>query len=92
MARGWESKAVEEQIELAKSSRNDTANRTRTQAELKQLKHRESLMLERRRLIREMEQGRKKRYLMLLERTLKHVDAELAKLEPTVPSSLEPLK
>jgi len=92
MARGWESKAVEEQIELAKSSRNDTANRTRTQAELKQLKHRESLMLERRRLIREMEQGRKKRYLMLLERTLKHVDAELAKLEPPVPSSLEPLK
>ncbi|HYV06829.1 MAG TPA: hypothetical protein VFB82_19695 [Blastocatellia bacterium] len=46
-------------------------------------KRKQGLLLERGRIIREMEQAHKKQYLVLLERALTHIDGELAGLEPT---------
>jgi hypothetical protein len=79
MARGWESKAVEEQVASAQHSRDQGTRSQSTRSDLQQLRRSESLLMERRRLLREMEQGQKKRYLVLLERALAHIDAELAK-------------
>jgi hypothetical protein len=81
MARGWESKSVEEQIGQAQERQSTDPRRSLTTSELKRQKRKESLLIERRRLLREMEQGHKKRYLMLMERTLAHVDRELEKIE-----------
>jgi hypothetical protein len=81
MARGWESKAVEEQIDAAETGRKALRRKNLTAAEIEVQKRREGLIVERQRIVREMEQGYKRRYLVLLERALAHVDAELERLD-----------
>jgi hypothetical protein len=81
MARGWESKAVEDQIGAIEAEKESRSRRALTSAELEQRTRREGLMMERARILRDMERGHKRRYLVLLERALAHVDAELARLD-----------
>lgn len=81
MARGWESKAIEDQIGAAEARKEARAKQNLTPLEIERQKRKESLLLERARLVREMEKSYKRRYLVLLERALVHVEAELAKLE-----------
>lgn len=81
MARGWESKAIEDQIGAAEAKKEARVKPALTPLEIEQRKRKESLLLERARLVREMEKSYKRRYLVLLERTLAYVEAELAKLE-----------
>jgi hypothetical protein len=84
MARGWESKSVEEQIGEA-AAKKDAARKPRlTSAEIEQLKRKDALMLERTRIVREMERAYMRRHLVMLERGLAHIDAELARLEEEV--------
>jgi hypothetical protein len=82
MARGWESKAVEDQIDAADAKKEARRRRTLTVDEIEQLKRKEALLLERARIIREMERAYKRRHLVVLERGLAHIEAEIAKLEP----------
>jgi hypothetical protein len=81
MARGWESKSVEDQIGEAQASKEARRKRALTEKEIDDLKLKEALMLERTRIIREMERAYKRRHLVILERGLAHIEAELAKLE-----------
>ena len=81
MARGWESKAVEEQIGAAEAEKDTRARRAFTREEIELEMRRKNLLLERTRLVREMERASKRRHLSLLERGLAYVDSELAKLE-----------
>lgn len=81
MARGWESKSVEDQITEAEAKAQVRARRQLTESQIEQQKRKEALLIERARIEREMLQGHKRRYLMLLERSLAHVESELAKLE-----------
>jgi hypothetical protein len=81
MARGWESKAVEDQIEDAQLKKRARPRRDLTAEEIDRLRRKETLMLERTRLVREMERAFKRRHLVVLERALEHIEAELAKLE-----------
>jgi hypothetical protein len=81
MARGWESKAVEDQIEDAESRRAARAKDESSGEESERERRRRGLLLERTRLLREMERGHKRRYLGLLERGLAHVESELARLD-----------
>ena len=81
MARGWESKAIEDQISAAEAKEEARAKQALTESEIEHRKRKESLMLERARITREMQEGHKRRYLVLLERALAHVEAELARLE-----------
>jgi hypothetical protein len=83
MARGWESKSVEEQISAAEDRQHATATAAVKAFDVDRRKRKQGLLLERARITREMEQSLKKRYVELLERALAHVDAEIAKLEPT---------
>src|SRR6185436_16495583 len=87
MARGWESKSIEEQqITAAEDKEHDRAKQASTASEVARRKQREGLMLERARIVRQIEGGHKRRYLELLERALAHVEQELTNLE-TVASS-----
>lgn len=82
MARGWESKAIEDQISAAEAREEARAKRALTESEIERRNRIEGLRLERARINREMLEGHKRRYLVLLERALAHVEAELARLEP----------
>jgi hypothetical protein len=81
MARGWESKSIEDQISAAEARDEARAKQALTQSEIEHRKRKEGLLLERARITREMQDAHKRRYLVLLERALAHVEAELAKLE-----------
>jgi DNA-binding LacI/PurR family transcriptional regulator len=78
MARGWESKSVEEQQnEVSNAVRNKPA----VSAEMrKRLGAIESLRLQRARVVRELAEAENPRFLGLKRKELEHLDAELAKL------------
>lgn len=80
MARGWESKAVEAQLDEAEARKDAREKLALSDAEIERVKRRESLLLERSRIVREMERANKRRHLVLLERGLAHIERELAKL------------
>jgi hypothetical protein len=81
MARGWESKAIEDQIAEAEARKEARANRQMTAGEMETVKRKEALLLERARLVREMERAFRRRHLAILERGLAHIESELAELE-----------
>ncbi len=81
MARGWESKSVEAQIDSAKEL--DGAPRVRlTPEQLALEKKRDSLQLQRKRVIHELENCRDERYRKTLADGLAYLDAQLAALQP----------
>ena len=81
MARGWESKAIEEQIGEAEAKQQARRKPRLTPSETEQLKRKEALLLERARIVREMERAYMRRHLVMLERGLAHIDSEIAKLQ-----------
>jgi len=80
MARGWESKAVEDQVQesQSKSSRSNKGQLTPTDLELN--RRREVLVLSRTRVQRELESSQNPRYTDQLTRALADLDAQLANL------------
>ncbi|HEU4388614.1 MAG TPA: hypothetical protein VFV34_12510, partial [Blastocatellia bacterium] len=72
---------VEDQISAAQS-RDIRAKKELTSLEAEQRTLREGFLLEKARLVREMQKATRRRYLVLLERALAHVESELKKLEP----------
>jgi hypothetical protein len=91
MARGWESKAVEEQIGESEAKQAFRRKRRLSPSETAQLRLRQPLLLERARLVREMERAYMRRHLVMLERGLAHIDAEIAKLDaPEPPQPIAP--
>ena len=81
MARGWESKSVEEQISAAEARQEAKAARPLSRFEIEQQTRKKGLLLEIVRLTRELESASNQRYRELLQRSLDHVQGELAKLE-----------
>lgn len=81
MARGWESKAVEDQIGASEAEKEARAKPVLTAAELARRTRREGLTLSRARLEAALASSRDERYRALVERSLAHVDAELAELD-----------
>ena len=80
MARGWESKSVEDQITEHQTESNAPGQQRATRKEVEQRAKRESIRLARSRTITALESTQDERYRALLERTLQHLDSELAKL------------
>jgi hypothetical protein len=77
MARGWESKAVEAQIEESNvKSPGESISPEERQALLKK----KDLLLSRRRIQEQLERSPNERYSELLRRTLAGLDAEIAAL------------
>ncbi|HSB09181.1 MAG TPA: hypothetical protein VLM38_06690 [Blastocatellia bacterium] len=81
MARGWESKAVEDQIGSAEEKKHARGKQTMTPGEIERVKRKEALLLDRARIVREMERAYKRRHLVVLERGLAYIESELARLE-----------
>jgi len=75
VARGWESKSVEEQI-----NQRQAETKTSPTKEAGNPK-RDSILLARARTLSVLESTRDERYRALLQRTLEHLDSELAKLD-----------
>ncbi|MBM3740126.1 MAG: hypothetical protein FJW39_30590 [Acidobacteria bacterium] len=76
MARGWESKDVESQVEQAEAERRAAQRQTPTAADLQ----RESLLLTRARVVRDLDAARHPRHRAQLEAALQHLDGEIARL------------
>ena len=80
MARGWESKAVEAQIETAES-RAAAKQAPLTPDELAKKQLRQSLTLSRNRVLADLQKSRNPRYQKMLNDALAHLDAKLAELD-----------
>jgi hypothetical protein len=73
MARGWESKAVDDQIAAAEAAAAERSAPDRTTADREQLA--------RARALQDLQLACDRRHRALLEQTIAHLDAELAGLE-----------
>jgi hypothetical protein len=81
MARGWESKSVESQIESAESRRHGPPHVELTQEEIARQRERESLELSRTRVLHDIAATTNPRYRQLLEAGLRHLEAKLNALQ-----------
>lgn len=81
MARGWESKSVESQIESAKDENAAAARSQSTEDEKKAQRERESLLLSRTYVLRRIESSSNERYTESLRQALSDIDRKIAKLD-----------
>ena len=78
MARGWESKSVESQIE--EGSRRESSREARSRDELERSRKRESLEMSRRSIAHDLETARTETHRAALQNALHFIDGELRKL------------
>jgi hypothetical protein len=83
VARGWESKSVEEQINERQAETQHPGQTQRNPQEIQQNAKRNGILLARSRTMSTLESTRDERYRTLLQRTLDYLDAELLKLDKT---------
>jgi hypothetical protein len=81
MARGWESKSVESQIELAETNVRPSFDDQLPAEELELMRKRESINLSRTRVLRELEASQNPRYRNLMQKALADLNSELRRLE-----------
>lgn len=79
MARGWESKSVESQIDSAVSMKSKRFD-SRTPEDIVKEGKREGLMLSRVRVLHDLQTANNPRYIVQLEQALAHLDHELTEL------------
>jgi len=80
MARGWESKGVEDQVAEAEARKEAAARPQLSQAERESRARREGLMLSRARIEGMLAAAREPRHREQLERALADLDADLARM------------
>lgn len=85
MAKGWESKSVEAQIEAAEIHVRRPQPQPLSSTQLELLRKRENLILSRTRVMRDLENSENPRYQAILQRALADLDAQIAALEPQRP-------
>jgi hypothetical protein len=80
MARGWESKSVEAQIEESSPAKPYEGRPALTEEQLQDRIKKADLRLSRRRVLQQLEQSTNERYCELLRRTLVDLDSQIAAL------------
>jgi hypothetical protein len=80
MARGWESKDVESQVDAAEERARIAKQPKLTVEQAARQRERESLELSRKRVLHDIEATRNPKYRATLEAALKHLDEKLAGL------------
>lgn len=80
MARGWESKAVEGQIEERTVRRDARLPKLPSARQLELIRKKEDLLLSRKRVLHDIEAAHNPRYKQILTAALAHLDRELAGL------------
>ena len=81
MARGWESKAVDDQIADADARTSAPGRPALTPAERERVQRRETLQLNRARTLQTLQAACNRRHRGLLEETIAALDRELAALD-----------
>jgi len=81
MARGWESKSVEAQIDMAEAHRATATRNELTAAALEIVRKRESLLSSRTRVVRELETAQNPRYKAVLVKALAELETQLAAVQ-----------
>ena len=79
MARGWESKSIESQVESAAAEKSNKKKEGRSPAEIESLREWEGLMLSRTRVLHQMEACQNTRYRLILDKALSDLESRLAK-------------
>ncbi|MBZ5647572.1 MAG: hypothetical protein LAN37_10150 [Acidobacteriia bacterium] len=80
MARGWESKSVEAQMESAED-KPAAAHGAMTPEQIVRHRQRESLQLARARVVQQLEIAREPRYIKLLNDALEDLNARLSRMK-----------
>ena len=80
MARGWESKAVEEQMEIAKESGGKKEKQPLTDGEKRARHERDNLKLSHAYIVHQVEASTNERYTRSLRQALSEIDEKLAAL------------
>ena len=80
MARGWESKSVEAQIDMAEYRSAAAQAKVLSQETLDLLRKKESILMSRTRVVRDLENAQNPRYRAVLSKALADLDAQLATL------------
>ena len=81
MARGWESKGVEEQIAAREAELQGSKKPAANPAEVARRDKRDGLLLARARTVSALEATGNERYRTMLRSALAHLDSEIAELE-----------
>ena len=81
MARGWESKSVDEQIGAAEAERDAQAQRQTSRQQREQQERRKSLLLSRAQILGRLKLARNQRYRAQLESALAFLDSQLQALD-----------
>ena len=81
MARGWESKTVEAQIEDLERGRGDQVKRYLSPDQVEIFRKKEGLLLSLTRVQRDLETSRNPRYQAMLREARSHLERELSELE-----------
>lgn len=79
MARGWESKAVEDQI-AASEERKSAVKSAPTPAEIERESRRQSLLLSRAKVAGDLERARDQRHRTTLQQALEYIDSQIGRL------------
>jgi Tfp pilus assembly protein PilN len=80
MARGWESKSVEAQIEMAQSRLPRVTGQALSTAQVTLMREKENTLLSRTRVLHELETSKNPRYVKLLNRELKVLEEKLRRM------------
>ena len=80
MARGWESKSVEAQIDMAEDRSAAAQAKVLSQETLDLLRKKESILMSRTRVVRDLQNAQNPRYKAVLSKALADLDAQLTTL------------
>ena len=77
MARGWQSKSVEAQIDMAETPRPSRVSTAPSPESLELLRKKETILLSRTRVVRDLDNAQTPRYKAVLTKALADLDAQL---------------
>ena len=77
MARGWESKSVEDQIAASEDRKAVATTRARTTDDIARETRRQGLLLSRSKIVRDIENARDDRHRTTLRQALDYIDAQI---------------
>ena len=80
MARGWESKSVEAQIDMAEAHRPIKHPMAPSVESLEAIRKKESILLSRTRVVRDLDNAQNPRYKAVLTKALADLDAQLTSI------------
>jgi len=80
MARGWESKSVEDQIDMAEARSAIGRAKVLSEEAIEALRKKESILMSRTRVVRDIESAQNPRYRAVLTKALADLDAQLSNL------------